>query len=183
MATGKFPLRIDLERPAGRVEQFLRALRCRHDPAVDERLRSLLDDERQWTLLARLSPYDRLHHLDVYERLLSAGFTDPDLLRAALLHDAGKADERGRVRLRHRVARVILRVVAPGALRRFGARRSRLWHGMYLAEHHASLGARAAGKAGASPRCCALIAAHESGPDGSDPELLALVAADEGLHR
>jgi putative nucleotidyltransferase with HDIG domain len=181
MASGRLQIRAVAERPAGRVGQFLHALRCRHDRGIDDRLRMLLDDERQWSLLARLAPYDRAHHLDVHERLVTAGFTDADLLRAALLHDVGKADERGRVRLQHRVARVILRRALPGPLRRIGARPSRIWHGMYLAENHAELGAHAAREAGASASCCELIAAHESEPPGSDPALAALIAADEGL--
>jgi hypothetical protein len=140
-----------------------------------------LDDERQYALLIPLSPYDRAHHLEVYERLLSAGHADPDLLRASLLHDVGKADGRGRVRLQHRVARVVLRRVTPELLRRLGSRPSRMWHGLYLAENHAALGAQAACEAGASPRCCDLIAAHESEPPWDNPLLAALIAADEGL--
>jgi putative nucleotidyltransferase with HDIG domain len=181
MASGRLQVRTVMERPAGRAGQFLHALRCRRDRTVDDRLRMLLDNERQWSLLARLAPYDRDHHLEVYERLVAAGFTDADLLRAALLHDVGKADERGRVRLQHRVARVILRRALPSPLRRLGARPLRIWYGMYLAENHAELGARAAREAGASPRCCEFIAAHESEPPGNDPELAALIAADEGL--
>jgi hypothetical protein len=49
--------------------------------------------------------------------------------------------------------------------------------GLYLARHHAALGARIAANAGASARCCELIARHE-GPAGDDGALAALMAAD-----
>lgn len=164
-----------------RVSQFVRACTARHDPALDHELRHLLGDARQWALLARLPHYDRLHHLQVYRRLEAMGYRDPDLLRAALLHDIGKADERGRVMLVHRVARVLLRAVWPGALARFGRRNgSWLTHGLYLAEHHALLGAQLARAAGASERCCRLILLHDGSREHDDPDLAALAAADDG---
>ena len=55
---------------------------------------------------------DRRHGLDVAERLLRRGHDDPDLLGAALLHDAAKGH---RMRLWHRVAGVLLEALAPSA--------------------------------------------------------------------
>jgi putative nucleotidyltransferase with HDIG domain len=163
-----------------RWRQFADAVLCRADPRVDRRIRELLNDDGQWRLVARLTPYDRRHLLTVHDRLVAAGYTDPDLLRAALLHDIGKADERARVGTPHRVLRVVLRRVWPGLLRWLATER-KLSHRLYLAEHHAALGARAARQAGASERCCALIAAHEATSDATaDRLLLALIAADSG---
>lgn len=161
-----------------RWRQFADALLCRPDPAIDRRMRQLLGDDRQWRLAARLTPYDRKHALAVHDRLVAGGYVDADLLRAALLHDVGKADERARVGTIHRVLRVILRRLWPGLLRRLAS----VSHPLYLAEHHAALGTAAARRAGASERCCGLIAAHESSIEeaASDRLLLALIAADEG---
>jgi HD superfamily phosphodiesterase len=118
--------------------------------------------------------------LGVHDRLLATGYSDPELLRAALLHDAGKADCRARVGITHRVLRVLLKRFAPGLLGRLATGRPRS-HRLYLAEHHARLGAEAARHAGASERCCWLIANHERDvADVTDSELLALIAADEG---
>src|SRR5690606_33059865 len=86
-----------------RWRQFADALLCRPDPAIDRRMRQLLGDDRQWRLAARLTPYDRKHALAVHDRLVAGGYVDADLLRAALLHDVGKADERARVGTIHRV--------------------------------------------------------------------------------
>jgi putative nucleotidyltransferase with HDIG domain len=155
-------------------------LRARPDPAVDAELRQLLGSEAQWRLLARLAPFDRAHHLCVYHTLFAAGQRDPDLLRAALLHDVGKADEHGHVRAVHRAASVVLRRLAPAALRWLTARDRRgPLHGLYLARQHAALGAALARAAGVSERCCALIAHHEDEQALDDPALAALVAADE----
>lgn len=172
-----------LERVIRRVSQFVRACTARHDPTLDHELRHLLGDARQWALLARLPHFDRLHHLQVYRRLEAMGHHDPDLLRAALLHDIGKADGRGRVMLVHRVARVLLRAVWPAGLGTL-ARENGSWltHGLYLAEHHARLGAGLAREAGASERCCRLILLHDERRRHDDPDLAALAAADDGGH-
>lgn len=170
-----------LARAIRRASQFVSACTTRHDPAVDHELRLVLGDARQWSLLARLPHFDRAHHLQVHRRLVAAGHRDPDLLRAALLHDIGKADERGRVLLVHRVARVLLRSVWPGAMARIANQEgSWLTHGLYLAEHHARLGAELAGEAGASERCCRLILLHDGRDAQADADLAALAAADEG---
>jgi putative nucleotidyltransferase with HDIG domain len=162
-----------------RIAQFVGAVRCKDDPAVDARLRVLLGNDAQWALLQRLAPFDRAHHLRVHELLVTLGHDDLDLLRAALLHDIGKADERGRVRLPHRVVSTLLGELAPSLLARLSrADRDGVRHGLYLAAHHARLGAELAAQAGASARCCALIAGHEGAQVGDDPLLAALIAAD-----
>jgi putative nucleotidyltransferase with HDIG domain len=163
-----------------RVSQFthLLAVRAKPDARIDAALRQLLSDELQWQLLARLTPFDRAHQLRVHALLVDQGHTDPDLLRAALLHDVGKADERGRVGWPARVALVVLRAGFPRLLGWLTeVRRRGPLGGVYLARHHAALGARMAARAGASARCCELIARHE-GPAGKDDALAALMAAD-----
>jgi putative nucleotidyltransferase with HDIG domain len=163
-----------------RWRQFSASLRCRPDPHTDGQLRRLLNDDGQWGLVARLPAFDRRHVLEVHTRLVESGYTDPDLLRAALLHDIGKAGERGRVGTPHRVVRVLLRRVHPELVGRIAARLSTS-NGLYLAEHHATLGAEIARNAGVSARCCWLIEQHERCIESvSDPLLLALIAADEG---
>ena len=118
---------------------------------------------------------DRRHALDVAHRLLASGTDDPDLLAAALLHDAAKGH---RMRLWHRVAGVLLEAFAPGALRKLaspdpGSSR----HPFHLFLHHAALSAEMAVAAGCTPRAAGFIRG-EAGAD--DARLLrALTVADD----
>jgi hypothetical protein len=117
----------------------------------------------------------------VYDWLRACGVTDSDLLQAGLMHDVGKADERTRVRLLHRVVIVVGRRLAPVWLSRewVTPHGNRLLHGLYLAHNHANLGAESAAGAGASRRCCALIAAHDDPGPHTDRQLQLLRMADE----
>ena len=167
-----------------RVRQFLHALTAKSDRRVDAELRELLGIDAQWRLLQRLTPFDRAHHLRVHELLVRNGQCDPDLLRAALLHDVGKADERGRAHIGHRTLKVLLRVLGSVWLERIATTTGRgPRHGLYLALHHAELGARLVRETGASERCCELIARHEQRSRRDDELLMALIAADEGAIR
>jgi putative nucleotidyltransferase with HDIG domain len=165
-----------------RVGQFMAALASSRDPQVDKRLDDLLTNERQRVLLQRLSAFDRRHHLDVYTRLRSTGCDDDDILMAALLHDVGKADERGRVRLGHRVVRVLLAKSTPSVLHRLCvADLPGPMHGLFLAHHHARLGADLARSTGVSERCAWLIERHEDRETAQrDTELAMLMRADGG---
>jgi hypothetical protein len=98
---------------------------------------------------------DRRHGLDVAQRLLARGLGDPDLLAAALLHDAAKGPG---MRLWHRVAGVLLEAVAPRLLVRLASRDVRSWrHGLHLYLHHEPMSADAALVAGCSERAAAFI--------------------------
>jgi hypothetical protein len=102
----------------------------------------------------------------VLRLLLAAGARDPDLIVAALLHDLGKVDPggAGRVRLPHRVAKVLLGRLWPGAWDRLSERRrSGPALGCYLLQHHPALGADWAARLDCTPRTRALIAAHQDG--------------------
>jgi hypothetical protein len=162
-----------------RILQTLRQVTSWDDPEVDSSIRTLLNAE-QWRLVQRLSPADRRHLLTVHRELVRQGFTDPHLLRAALLHDIGKADDRGRVTLAHRIMKVALRWSMPGVLS-YMARENRGWlaHGLHLALHHPGLGANRARLTGASERTCWLIAHHHDDTIRGDQALEALRTIDE----
>ena len=126
----------------------------------------------------------RKHALVVSQRVKSLGGSDPDLLRAALLHDSGKYDpDTGRyVTVAHRVAVVLFEALPGGrcVLKRLaapGRGNGMVFYPFYLSRRHAALGARLAAQHGASPAVVRLIAGHHGRAD--DPALKLLQAADE----
>ena len=166
-----------------RARQFGHSIRAQHDPSIDDALRVLLASDAQWRLLERLTPFDRAHHLCVYSILVDAGHDHPDLLRASLLHDVGKADNRGRANALHRSVYVLLRRYLPALLPWIAREGMPLMHGLYLTDRHASIGAAMARAAGASERSCELIARHGERSESTDALLNALIAADTAAIR
>lgn len=157
-----------------RVAQFIGHLRARVEPGEEAGARHLLPDAA-WPLFAAMPTADRRHALDVAGRLLAAGQTDPDLLAAAMLHDAAKGH---RTRLWHRVSGVVLGAVAAGALARLASPEERSWrYPFHLYLHHADLSAEAALLAGCSPRTADLIRGSSEPADAL--ALAALRRADE----
>ncbi len=118
---------------------------------------------------------DRRHALDVVARLAAADRDDPDVLAAALLHDAAKGH---RMRLWHRVAGVLLEALSPRMLARLASVEPESWrHPFHLYLHHEALSADLAVRVGCAPRAGAFIRGTVS---AVDTELLrALRAADD----
>lgn len=128
-----------------------------------------------YALFAAMQPADQRHCLDVYRRLRSEGEDDPDLLAAALIHDAGKGGESaGRIRTWHRVAYVILGTLPPGVLDRI----ARGDGGLARLHHHGEATLRLVRSAGASERIAALLEVMEAGRR-DDPRAALLLAADD----
>jgi predicted HD phosphohydrolase len=156
-----------------RSRQFFRYLRASiNDDEGDEVARLL--SPRESALFFAMTARDQRHSLDVLHRLHGQGQTDSELLSAALLHDVGK----GRIRLWHRVAYVLIRAACPRLLRRSASGRSS-WRGALMAiANHAERGASLVQAAGSSDEVVRLIRYHES-PDGGDARQALLRAADE----
>ena len=160
---------------AHRVAQFFGHLTARVDPGEMELVRRVLP-RAAWPLFEAMPVADRRHALDVAARLAAARQDDPDLLAAALLHDAAKGD---RMRLWHRVAGVLLQAMAPRALARLASPNERSWrYPFHLYLHHAALSADSALAAGCSARVADFIRGS-SGPADA-PLAAALRRADDG---
>ena len=153
------------DRARYRVGQFARAL-VPWTSTRDRALTAAVLSPAQCAAFRSLAAADQRHATRVLRRLLAEGVRDPDLLVAALLHDLGKVEPggAGRVRLAHRVAKVILARAWPRAWDHLSARPRRgPAMGCYLLRHHPALGAAWAARLGCTPRTCALIAAHQGG--------------------
>ncbi len=160
-----------------RVRQFWWALCARRPEGAQSTLAAILSAE-QLALFRRMSAADQRHSLDVYRSLLAAGYTNRDLLVAALLHDVGKAE--GRLRLWHRVAVVLLRKLWPTMLERLGRDGAQDWRaGFVIHRRHPELGAELARAAGCSPLTVFLIRHHQDTitDDLVEPEEARLLAA------
>jgi len=143
-----------VHRPAYRLGQFVAHIRARVGPEEEAMVQRLLPTAAA-ALFTSMPVADRRHGLDVAERLMAIGVDDPDVLAAALLHDAGKGR---RVRLWHRVAGVLLEAVAPRALERLASPDPRSWRfPFHLYLHHPRISAELATAAGCTPRVGAFI--------------------------
>ncbi len=138
-----------------RVRQFVRALtgsRTRPDLGVLARLLT----REQMALFATMAPADQHHCLAVAETLAAGGWTDDDLLRAALMHDVGKS--LAHIGLWQRVAYVLMCRWAPRVVARLDAAPPKgPAKGLYVLAHHAELGAKLVAEAGLSERVASLV--------------------------
>src|SRR6266540_6817732 len=107
-----------------RLRQFFAALMARLTPA-ERKLVARTLSRAELALFERMPRYDQRHCLDVCITLRAAGYDDPLLLRAALLHDCGKVDDDGRpIPLIYYGAFVVIQRLAP-ALYAWAARDGR----------------------------------------------------------
>lgn len=158
-----------------RVGQFVAHVRAGIAPDEEAFARKSLP-ATAWTLFASMPVADRRHALDVADRLLAQGHDSPDVLAAALLHDAAKGNH---MRLWHRVAGVLLEAFAPSLLRRVAMADPSSWrHPFWLYLHHGPMSAELAAGAGCSAATARLIRGVPVG--ASEAQLLrALKAADD----
>jgi hypothetical protein len=165
-----------------RIRQFLHAANALIRPeTASEAAASRMLPPAAVSLFRSMPRYDRQHALSVANTLKEQGHTDEDLLVAALLHDVGKtALAGGALRLWHRVAVVLLRVLGPGLLQRIGREQPGSWrYPFFVQQHHSAISAELAREAGCSEVSVALIRHHEDpSAEGGDHLLEALQAAD-----
>lgn len=115
-------------------------------------------------LFRQMNNSDRRHAIAVAKTLLAEGYTDPQLLQAALLHDVAKSLG---VSIFHRVLVVLLERCCPLWLNRLAAAPLDCagWRRPFVVSfRHPQIGAAWAKKAGCSPMVVQLIARHQQKP-------------------
>lgn len=164
-------------RLAYRVRQFRLALFGPWLPVPDEALLTYLSPALM-AVFRRMTPSEQAHSFSVLERLQEIGQNDPDLLAAALLHDAGKS--LSPLSILDRVLIVLGKRVLPRLAKRWGEGEPRgLRRPFVVAARHPDWGADLAAAAGASPRTCDLIRRHQDFSPTNDTLLAALQQADD----
>ena len=166
-------------RVAHRLRQFWNALPIPRQPVETEDLLAYLTPA-QVALFRRMQPSEQAHAYRMLGSLKATGASDPDLLAAALLHDAGKMLRP--LSLFDRVAVVLGKELFKNNARKWGEGKSSGLRGAFaVADQHPAWGAELAEKAGASARSVELIRRHQEAAPHHDPLLAALQAADDEI--
>jgi hypothetical protein len=161
---------MSLGRATYRARQFLRMMRGSTAAIDSSQVREFLGPQLL-ELFECMHPAEQEHSYRVYRTLIEQGETSPELLRAALLHDAGKA--RRPLRLWERVAIVIAKKLLPEQAERWGADSippAGLRGAFSTAAWHPAWGAQMALQAGADGLTCELIRRHQDNPSGEMPD-------------
>jgi hypothetical protein len=158
---------------AARARQFRAHLRATVGPAERSGLDAWLSGP-QLALFDGMHVADRRHGLDVAATLRAEGVTDPDVLLAGLLHDAGK----GQTGVWPRVVYSLGEEYGPWVFGAAGVVPSRRFRAALVRlRDHAATSASLAAAAGCSPRTVELIR-HQDAPIDPDAGRL-LQLADE----
>jgi hypothetical protein len=162
------------------MRQGLRALTAFMRPVDYGAVEAVLTPELL-ALFKRMRASEQQHSIRVMAHLQQAGYTDPDLLTAALLHDVGKA--RYPLNLFGRTAAVLVTRFAPRLADRWSGGEPRgLRRPLVIARRHPEWSAEEMAAAGASERAADLARRHQSKclmgePIGEEDRLLALLMA------
>lgn len=142
-----------------RVSQFWKALFI--SPTQEQLAQArLVLSPALYELFLKMQPGEQAHSLDIFERLLTQGETNPDLLTAALLHDVGKI--RHPLQVWERALVVMGNALFPGKVRQWGMAQPTGWKRAFVvAEHHAAWGAEIVAGAGAAPAMIEIIRCHQ----------------------
>lgn len=161
-----------------RLQQGVRGLLSRFQKVNDGPAETYLAPAAG-SLYARMDNTDRAHCLRVFGWLQEQGHDDPDLLTAALLHDAGKSTTQ--IGVWHRSTKVLLKRISPDRWQSLSrpADPGSLRYPYHVLDVHPMLGSRMAAKAGCSKTTVWLIRYHETEPERDDPRYSLLRALQD----
>jgi hypothetical protein len=159
------------QRTRYRFGQFFQGLGAQMRPDEAAWVASVLNERAQARFAAMPVDIQR-HSLNVLCTLQAAGYTEPALAAAALLHDAGKCAAGlggAKLGLWVRGPLVIVEAIVPDLLRRWAVDDPTAgWrYAIHVQLAHPAIGAAWAAEAGCSPLTCWLIAHHQDKPNAS----------------
>ena len=165
-----------MQRAIRRVRQGLRALAAFARP-VDETAAAALLSPALMHLFRRMTRAEQQHSLRVMRTLRAQGYTDPDLLTAALLHDVGKS--RYGLNLVERTLVVLIEALWPGRAAHWSRGAPSGWRRAFVIKaQHPVWSAEDMAAAGASARACTIARRHQERIDPEDTgEMAELVRA------
>lgn len=132
-------------------------------------------NEAERALFSAMSRTDQRHALAVWQYLQDHGPTDPILLKAALLHDVGKANTS--ITLWHRGAAVLLKGLGPKVRQKAVGHPNKWSHALYENARHPERGAQLLRAAGMAESVVKLVYHHHAClKDIREPELRRRVA-------
>jgi hypothetical protein len=146
-----------------RAQQFFRALTAAPSQQDYQEVEAFLQPGLM-DLFSGMQPGEQAHSIQIYHSLAQNGVQHPDLLAAALLHDAGKS--RLPLRLWERVYIVLAKALFPHLVVTWGQAaiqdRAAFWKRAFIvAVQHPEWGAEMAAGAGASVLTVNLIRNHQ----------------------
>ena len=163
-----------LHRAAYRVRQFGSALATRGRPLAEvepTEVRAWLP-AAAWPLFDAMPHNDQHHSLNVLRALRAAGYDEPALMQAALLHDVAKST--GGVTLFHRVAVVLIKIIRPnwlaGMVQAPAPARGDPRYPFWAHANHPQLGAELAAAADCDPLAVMLIRRHQETGGGAEEQ-------------
>lgn len=164
-----------------RTKQFFAAVTARQLTQADQAIVQRYLSPAQRALFEQMPQNDQRHAVAVARSLIHCGWSDIELVQAALLHDIGKTN--GGLHLGYRVVIVLLRTFWPAGLKRIAALDTGWRRPFHIHQQHPRIGAQMAAEAGSSPRVVELIAQHQLplAAQEDTKELAALKIAD-GTH-
>ena len=143
-----------------RLGQFWRNMTAAPlSPEAMELVTAVLTTE-ELTLFNRFSLSDQQHSYQVLCSVQTAGWAQPSLLKAALLHDVGKSCVS--LKVWERSLAVLLAMVMPQQMKVWGEGEARGWRRPFVVKaQHPTWGADMAAAAGSDPLTVALIRRHQ----------------------
>lgn len=142
-----------------RMRQTWAALTAKPDRIELHEVKAYLSPA-EYSLFTQLHPSEQSHSISVFHQLRQDGVEQPDLLKAALLHDVGKT--RYPLHLWDRILIVLGRKIAPGYSGSISGNDLDGWKRPFVvSKKHAEWGAQMAAGAGASRLTVALINRHQ----------------------